>query len=114
MSSEYLTTKYKLGEHISNIVEDLMDDEERVIEVTRSFKEDLTNRARDLDLRFLALTIDTERKILYTYCLNGQLIEAYPYHYKGEDAIGEYWRVLVTIDFMKKHINRGGNYPRPN
>lgn len=91
-----------------------MDQEEEVIEVTRSFKEDLTNRARDLDLRFLALTIDIERKILYTYCLNGRLIEAYPYHYNSSDAISEYWRVLVTIDFHKKYIKRNGDHPRPN
>lgn len=103
MSTEYLETKYKLGERMASVVEDLMDDEEEVIEVTRSFKEDLTNRARDLDLRFLALTIDTERKILYTYCLNGHLIEAYPYHYKSDNAVDEYWRTLVTIDILKKY-----------
>ena len=114
MSNEYLVTKYKLGEHISNIVEELMNDEEEVLEVPRAFKENLSNRARDLDLRFLALTIDVKRKVLYTYCLNGRLIEAYPYFYKSSNPIDEYWRVLVTIDFMKKHVNHGGNHPLPN
>lgn len=115
MSSETLMSKYKIRESLAMVIDDMMGEEEEVLlNLTHVMKDNLSDRAKELGLRFLALTVDTDKRILYTYCLNGRMVESYPYYCQTEKYLDEYWRVLVSIDFHKKYINKDGKHRLPN